>query len=256
MMGSECFKCGVELASNKRTLDLSYYIDKSNEVHNFKYDYSSITNYMNSMTKVIITCPNGHKFDQSLKDHISGNGCMFCSMKCTNTENFIELSNEVHGNKYDYSKSEYISQKTKAIIICPIHGEFKQNPSNHYHNRRGCPGCSESKGEREIRIFLDNNDIEYIEEFTIKGCKDVNKLRFDFYLPEYNTCIEFDGLQHFKPIERFGGVEYFEDIKKKDKIKNEFCFDNKIELIRISYKNLGKVEEVLLKFPIFVEQTH
>ena len=107
-----------------------------------------------------------------------------------------------------------------------------------------------------LKIHGNTYDLNCSKKRTSFGCKDVNKLRFDFYLPEYNTCIEFDGLQHFKPIERFGGVEYFEDIKKKDKIKNEFCFDNKIELIRISYKNLGKVEEVLLKFPIFVEQTY
>lgn len=163
------------------------------------------------------------------------------------TESFIELSNKVHGNKYDYSKSEYITQKTKTTIICPEHGEFKQKPTNHFHLKRGCPRCSESKGEREIRNYLDRNNIKYSEEHTFEGWADNNKLRFDFYLIDYDICIEFDGVQHFKPIERFGGEEYFKDIKRKDGIKNKFCFDNKIKLIRIPYKNIDNVEEILLK---------
>jgi very-short-patch-repair endonuclease len=60
-------------------------------------------------------------------------------------------------------------------------------------------------------------------------------LRFDFYLPKYNTCIEFDGKQHFEPVKIFGGNENFKEIIKKDSIKNMYCDTNGIKLIRIKY---------------------
>jgi len=90
-----------------------------------------------------------------------------------------------------------------------------------------------SKGERKIMTYLDKMNIEYIAEFRIDDCKDQITLPFDFYLPKYNLCIEFDGEQHYRPIEYFGGEKKFNNQLRRDYIKDMYCLDNKISLIRI-----------------------
>ena len=101
---------------------------------------------------------------------------------------------------------------------------------------RGCQKCKESKGEGIIRNFLEKNCIKYEPQKKFAKCKDINLLPFDFYLTTDNICIEFDGKQHFDSIERYGGNVGLKYIQTHDKIKNEFCKNNNIKLIRISYK--------------------
>jgi very-short-patch-repair endonuclease len=237
-----CRKCSnsCKIGKNKR-----YYIERANEKHNFKYDYSLLPETLKSYEKVSIICKKGHIFEQNMRDHIGSvnsrsNGCKFCSQPCYDTESFIRLSNEKHGNKYDYSKTIYTTQKKKVIITCPRHGDFLQKPSNHYHLGRGCRRCGESKGEMEIRKWLESKNIEFKKEHTFEDCINFGRLRFDFYLPKYNICIEFDGLQHFKPVEQFGGIEEFERVKQRDSFKNQYCLSKNIKLIRINYKNLKR----------------
>lgn len=233
-----------------KRISLDKWIEKCNKKHNFKYDYSLIESVESDRKiKYPIKCKNGHIFYMTIHDHLSGNGCKFCSMPCYDTESFIRLSNEKHGNKYDYSKVEYKTQKDKVIITCRRHGDFLQKPSNHYHLGRGCRRCGESKGEMEIRKWLELNNINFEKEKTFEDCVNLGRLRFDFYLPDFNICIEFDGLQHFKVIEQFGGIEEFERVKERDRAKNEYCELSGKKLIRLNYKNLKKsnIFEILNK---------
>lgn len=121
-----------------------------------------------------------------------------------------------------------------VCIICPIHGEFWQKASIHIAGSN-CPKCKSSKGELSIISFLSEHDIKYIQEKRFNDCKYKSYLKFDFYLPELNICIEFDGKQHFKPNEFFGGDEALEETKIRDEIKNKYCENNNIKLIRIRY---------------------
>lgn len=104
---------------------------------------------------------------------------------------------------------------------------------------------SMDKGEKSVAKHLDRYGIEYIREKTFNKCKRVKKLRYDFYLPKYNMCIEYDGKQHFYPQYNFGNIEEYEEIIKRDKIKNEFCEENKIFLLRISYKDFSNIDKIL-----------
>jgi hypothetical protein len=158
---------------------------------------------------------------------------------------FIDKSNLIHNGKYDYSNGEYINMYTKIIIKCPFHGFFKQRPMDHINSKQGCPICSESKGEKEIMKYLKIHNIEYVSQKTFEGCKNKKLLHFDFYLSEYNICIEYDGEQHFRSCEIFGGEEKFKKLKFLDNIKNEFCEKNKILLLRIKYTD--NIEDVLDK---------
>ena len=156
----------------------------------------------------------------------SGHGCSECTnKKRSTTKKFIIESNKIHNNKYDYSLVDYKNNSTKIKIICPVHGEFEQMPYEHKNNKCGCPVCNDSKGEKIIRNYLIENNIKYQTQKTFEGCRYELPLKFDFYLSEYNTCIEFDGEQHYKIVERWGGKISFDKIQLRDKIKDEYCMN-------------------------------
>lgn len=155
--------------------------------------------------------------------------------------------------KYKYpTLINYISSNDKLDIICPIHGNFQQSFINHYYKGHGCEKCGNnklSKGEKNIEEILLNNNIEYIREESFDGCinpKTNRKLLFDFYLPKYNLCIEYDGKQHFIDntffTKRSGSLK---SLQERDRIKNQYCEDNNINLIRISYLNFSNIKKIL-----------
>ncbi len=234
LQGQKCFKC----METKKTL--KSFIEESNIIHNNKYDYS-LVKYKNAHTKVKIICPEHGVFEQTPNVHITKKcGCKKCSDKNQqlSKDEFIIKSNILHNNKYDYSLVEYVGTYNKVKIICPIHGVFEQTPNNHMNNNNECPLCKSniSKGEEKIILYLENKKIKYIWQHTFSNCKLKRLLPFDFYLPEYNMCIEYDGRQHFESVEYFGGVKTLYKTKERDNIKNEYCLKNNIRLIRISYK--------------------
>lgn len=107
----------------------------------------------------------------------------------------------------------------------------KLTPHSHLQGQ-DCPVCKESYGEKEIRHFLDDNKIPYVNEKRFDDCKNKKRLPFDFYLPEHNICIEYDGKHHYEPI---FGEEQLKDTQRNDKIKNDYCVNNNIEMVRIKY---------------------
>lgn len=117
------------------------FIERSNKIHNYKFDYS-LVDYKNSHIKINIICEKHGVFEQLPYQHLNGHGCPSCAgCKKNTTDNFIKLSLKIHNNKYDYSLVNYINKNTKVKIICPSHGVFEQNPSNHLKGC-GCPKCS------------------------------------------------------------------------------------------------------------------
>ena len=143
---------------------------------------------------------------------------------------FEEKARSVHGDKYDYSKVEYIGYAERVCIICPEHGKFFQAPSLHLIGC-GCPKCNSSKLEESVRNFLKDKRILFEEQ---KKFKWLGKQRLDFYLPEYNIAIECQGGQHFKSIEFFGGDIAFKKIIERDKKKNKLCKKNNIRVLYYS----------------------
>jgi hypothetical protein len=236
--GQNCQKCsGVYM-------DKNYFIEKSKSLHGDKYDYS-LVNYRTQLTKIQIICPTHGIFEQRPKDHLSGKSCSKCSGKNKTTDDLIKEFNEINNHQYNYSKVIYKDAKTKVKIICDKHGEFEQTPNAHLRGH-GCPICRESKGEKEIRNYLTNKKISFIPQHKFYDCKNLKELPFDFYLPDYNTCVEFNGEQHFKPIKYFGGVDKFKKLQINDLIKFNYCKTNKINLIIINeIKNIKS----LLTFP-------
>jgi len=240
-----CPECGKLSMKSKKTKNdwLSDFV----KIHGDKYDYDKV-NYINSKTKVEIICSEHGSFLQRPMDHKNGTGCPECGkLKAIRVKNnIIEDFIKIHKNVYDYSKVEYVDNKTKVEIICKQHGSFFQRPSSHRAGS-GCPECKVSKGEREIYNILKSNDVVFETQYKFHNCRSKYPLVFDFFLTEYNTCIEYDGIQHFQPIEKWGGVKRYEMQKINDKIKNQFCKNNNIILIRIPYTNFDVIEEVIKK---------
>ena len=225
------------------------FITRAREVHGNKYDYSKVE-YTNMFSKVTIICPEHGEFLQEAKTHLDGSECPECSkllnakLRTKSQEQFIEDARIVHGDKYDYSHVNYVKSSAKITIICPKHGAFVQTPNDHLGGA-GCPVCNESKGEKAIRLFFDEHNIEYEMQKTFPDCKYKNVLPFDFFLPQSNICIEFQGQQHYEEVEAWGGSEGFEYRQRMDDIKRDYCKNNGIRLIEIRYDE--DVEEVLEK---------
>src|ERR1035437_4384440 len=168
------------------------FIDKANAVHDNYYMYDLVS-FKHTHDNIIIICPKHEEFIQRVNTHLAGHGCPICGkMKLRkNTDYFISEAKEIHGDKYDYSNVNYVTAHIYVDIICPIHGKFTQKPITHLKGC-GCPSCTESIGEREITKFLINNSIIFEKEKKFDDCKNVNKLAFDFFLPDNNVLIEFD----------------------------------------------------------------
>lgn len=231
-----------------RATNLHEFIEKSKIIHGDKYDYS-LSVYNGNKSPIDIVCKEHGLFSQIVNYHLSGCGCPICggTVKLT-TEDFIMKSRFIHGYRYGYNEVEYINNQTKVKIFCEKHSHyFHQIPYSHFGGC-GCPFCNESKGEKEISTYLDSKFIRYHREFKFDDCKNINPLRFDFYLPDHNLCIEYDGKQHFESMDIFGGDIEFEKRKSNDRVKDDYCSRNKINLVRISYSD--KILERLYNLPI------
>jgi hypothetical protein len=235
-----CPKCG-----QKKPITLRDFIKKANTIHKNKYDYS-LAVYLNSKTKIKIKCHLHGVFHQTPNRHLLGDGCILCRKPLI--DEFIEKAKLVHGDKYDYSLVEYKDAKTKIKIVCPEHGHFFQKINDHLYGN-GCPICRESKGEKEIRFYLEKNKISFFDQHRFNDCRLKLPLPFDFYLPEHNMCIEFHGIQHYQEMKFFHKTKKDYELQcLKDKIKAQYCYDKKINFIVINYKeNINNVLEKKLK---------
>lgn len=131
----------IDKFTKTKKLTKEIFIERSIEYHGIKYDYTK-SFYINANAKVEIICKEHGSFFQTPKKHYNGHGCQKCSKTCKLTnETFKEKAINIHGNRYDYSKVNYINTKTKVEIICEYHGSFYQTPDSHL-NKNGCNKCS------------------------------------------------------------------------------------------------------------------
>ena len=246
LMGEGCYDCCID----GRRSDTETFIEGARKVHGDTYDYSRVV-YVDQLTPVDIICLTHGIFSQVPRYHIHGCGCDKCGIiRMANshrytTEQFIELARLVHGNKYEYSQVDYFDRKTKVSIGCPTHGLFDQSPDSHLRGH-GCRRCNESKGEQAVAAILEKLNIPYEPQKKFSTCRNIYELPFDFYLKDYNLNIEYDGIQHFVPIEFFGGEEAFRGVQKRDAIKTQWCQENEVNLLRIDYREMD-IESLIVQ---------
>ncbi len=159
-----------------KRLTTKQFIERAKIIHCNKYDYSK-TIYIDSTKKVCIICPIHGEFYQMPFHHLSKHGCPKCVNNIKNTtEEFIQKAKEIHGDKYDYSKVNYVDNKTKVCIICPIHGEFYMTPNIHLSKKCGCRECRKEK--------LHNLQCFTTEEF-IQKAKEIHGDKYDYSKVNY-----------------------------------------------------------------------
>lgn len=248
LTGYGCHKCKLESFSHYDS-----FILRANIKYNNKYDYSKVI-FLDNNEKVKIICPIHGLFNQTPNNHMqSVDGCPKCGreiyfkeMRKIRFQSFLNETAKKHNNKYDYSKSIYLGSHDDIEIGCPIHGYFWQRASRHLGGA-GCPKCKTSKGEQKVINYLDENKINYIYQHKFSDCLSSKEklLIFDFFLPEHNLCIEYDGKQHYQPIDYFGGDEMLAYQQLHDKIKNNYCKQNNIKLLRIPYAKIDHIEYLI-----------
>ena len=239
--GGGCRKCGIIETHNKQRKSREEFISEARAIHGDKYNYDKVI-YSRARSLVCITCPEHGDFYQTPSDHLRGRGCNACSGKNRELKDLISEFNQVHDFRYDYSKVTSTRAKDKVEIICPEHGSFFQKVESH-RKGCGCPKCKTSTMELEVMSRFKSEGIVFEYQKTFDWfCNSTNNyhFRYDFYLPDYSIAIECQGIQHFLPVDFFGGEEGLQSTILRDNTKKALSMEHKINILY--YSNVKGVE--------------
>ena len=238
--GSNCLSCARDAKARKARKTTEQFIAEARKVHGDKYDYSKVE-YVNTKTEIVITCLEHGDFEQRPDVHLLHSGCPRCAIeeKRRTTEQFITKAKEVHGDKYDYSKVQYVGGRFKVIIICPDHGDFEQLASNHLRGQ-GCSQCAENLiSEPIFRKILEEATSLKFPKKRPKWLRNPNTnslLELDCYNQKTKIAFELQGGHHYGPIEHWGGEETFQKVLQRDQIKKTICEEKGIHLFCIDQR--------------------
>lgn len=230
--GHGCPKCSVLKAQNDKTKTHNDYVQALEKINP---NILVLDEYIRNDVPILHKCKiDNYEWMTIPSNILRGAQCPRCvNREKYTTDSFKEKMSKINNNIIILG--EYVHSKIKILCKCKIDGyEWKATPTNLIYGR-GCPMCNESHGEKAISLYLTDNKIDFIPQYTFLDCKRIKLLPFDFYLKDYNACIEYDGEQHFRPIDYFGGKNGFEQRKINDSIKTRYCNDNNIPLLRIRY---------------------
>lgn len=220
-----------------------------------EFGYTLLTtedDYTDIKMNVSFICPKHGKHTMMLEALLRGCGCLKCAIEyranklalsSDDVKKYIEsINGNILLNPEDYKNNHTANLK----IQCSCGNIFVTSFASYKDGTNTCYSCSckESVGEKRIREFLESCSINFEQEKRFDDCRDIKPLPFDFYLPNYNMIIEFDGQHHFEEIHN--RTDY-EKTKRHDAIKNKYCEDNNINLLRIPYWDGNKIEKILTK---------
>lgn len=217
--------------------------------HSYTVDYETYKGIKNHVRAV---CPYHGPWNTQAYNLIKGRGCSACAsakrrgIQKSNVgfEKFVERAREAHGNDYEYNEEGFTGMARRVKVVCPDHGPFTPIANHHVRGQR-YPRCVmiRSYGELAIYKILVANEVKFEEQWSPEGLRR-NKigrgLRFDFFLLELNTLIEFDGIGHFQPIKWSKNTtdeeaqQKFERGVANDAIKNEGAEAHGYNLYRLT----------------------
>lgn len=221
-------------------------------------DYEVLGEYVEYHTPVLMrhnseSCDNYEWHVEPASLLSSDSKCPKCSGKYQwTTDEFIEKVESLVRDEYtvigEYSTALSEIKFRHNNEGCNFH-KFSMRPNNFISQGQRCPSCRESKGERKIKDFLDSHGVAYVSNYTFDDCRYRRPLPFDFaiFINGVLTLVEFDGEQHYRASDHFGGEEKLRLVQKRDAIKNNYCATNNITLIRIPYWEFKNIKEVLIK---------
>lgn len=237
LKGCGCPNCANDKRSKAHALTADEYISRLASVNSH---IEFIGDYKSQSSKAMHRCKIcGYEWLAYPSNVLAGKSCKKCFDN--NNANNLRKSHDVYVeqvmciNNNVIVMGQYINARTPIKHKCKMCGhEWDVTPDSVLHGH-GCPVCAESNGEKIIKNYLCLHSIEFEQQYTFYGCKNKKSLRFDFYIPSLNACIEYDGIQHFEPVEHFGGMEALKKRQYNDSIKDNYCLSNQISLLRIKY---------------------
>lgn len=237
--GRRCMKCHLD---EQR---LSYNHIKE-YIENEGYQLLS-NEYHTNQTKLLVKCinPNHIPYETTFAQFQQGKRCKECR-DASYRFSYEYVKEFIESFGYELLSDEYKNANKKIKVRCDKKHEPYDVKFSDFQVGRRCPHCKKSRGEDEIVDILERYNIYYSHQHKFEDCKFYNHLPFDFYLPDYNICIEFDGWQHYKIVDYWGGLDGFIDRKIRDTVKNEYCKKNNIKLIRIPYWEFDNIERIIV----------
>ena len=230
LQGQECPYCsGVIKKTNAK-----YYYKECKE----KGLDLPIEGYKGARIEIKHKCRYNHVYSQTPNSHLNGRGCPECKdrkLGKLKAKEPTEYYNECKSKCLDLPINPYKNANTKIKHRCSKGHTYSQRPHDHLQGY-GCPICNESHGEKYIRNYLDNHSIKYIPQKKFHDLKDKTYLSYDFYLPDYNTLIEYQGIQHYQSVS-FNGKDYsnLEKQQEHDNLKRKYAKDNGYKLLELKY---------------------
>lgn len=251
LKGARCRNCYVSKAGHHRRKTPAKFEKEVKEL--FGEEYSVMEPYVNSRTKVRIrhnVC--GSEYMANPRNILRGSTCLECSYKIRaeklrkSQEDWDRFVYEETRGEYSFIE-EYVNDSTKIKVLHKVCGLHYRAKPNDFINGHRCPNCMESKGEARVRIILEKYGVEFEREYRMDDCRHIHTLPFDFAVDINNSLllIEYDGEQHFSSV---FGEESFSSTVRNDKIKNEYCEEKGISLLRIPYYKYNDIEEIIKSY--------
>lgn len=232
----------------------SDFIKKAEAKFGNRYQYMYLPASIDDDVKCL--CSKHGCFTQRADVFLRGHGCPECVGVVhlsaeERADRFIHLSKQRYGDQFDYSYVLYVDKNTPVLLRCKKHNElFSILPDTHVRRNGGCPYCKDSVGQTEVRLVLELYRINFVAEYIVPNenpdCRR-SHLRVDFYLPDQNIFIEFNGQQHYEEISHFHSTKdwTFEDQQIRDQTLRDYCTKHNIHLIEIRYDQMDDIEEIL-----------
>lgn len=215
--------------------------------------------YVNCRSKIhcrCTICGNSDWFPRA-SHLLEGQSCPECKKKrhssimAKTSAAFIAEVSTLHGGKYKIL-GEYTKGSEKIETVCTICGNTWFPRASKLVEGTGCPNCASYRGEDALRDLMQSLQLPFKQQFTFPDCRGARGgvCRFDCAVLDSSDqspllLIEYDGAQHFKPVEFFGGQKEFEYRQHNDRIKDSYCMDHGIPLLRISYKQFDQIEQLV-----------
>lgn len=253
LRGKRCPYCMGKRISLKKTKSKQEVLKEIYEIVGKEYEL--IGDYTRASSPILfkhIKC--GNTFKMTIGHFRAGERCPSCSYKhraLLKTKSHTEFLNQIYnlyGNKYTIC-SQYKGDANPITIQCnTCNKKYKGIPTRLLQGFSTCPYCNQPRGELLISLILDSKSIVYEVQKTFPNLTDIKPLSYDFYIPSYNILIEYQGEQHYKSKEFFGGNNAFDTQRRHDKIKRNYATKNNIRLIEVPYteNTFTKIENFLI----------
>lgn len=245
LQGTGCPFCDTEKRKAKNRISDSEYKSRLSQRG---YSVIPLEPCQGGKVKITHKCLKcGYEWKISPTKVLIGKGCPICANNIKRTQEQYSFD-VLRKNPFVSVLGEYLGLAIPIEHKCNICGkQWKARPRDILAGK-GCPYCKMSHGEKQIQAFLEQNKILYYRQYTFRDCKSIRLLPFDFYLPDYNTCIEFQGRQHYVPIDFWGGESSLTQQKNRDSIKKDFCVSNGINLLVISFPEINLIPQIIIEY--------